>query len=393
MSETLAELRSAVTGLARRFDAHLLSQAEARRALHDATAIKNAAAVMESLAAARVAESCDYRREGFRSPAEQIAKETGTSLGAAIDALKMAERLEELPGLDAAARRGEVSPQQAASIADAASVAPEAEQRLVAEAKALPLRELQARCATTKAERVDREQLRARAHRNRCVRKWQDPDGTGHFRTSGPADVIEQMWARIEAEKEKVFAKARVDGRVEPSEAYAFDALQRLVCGEATSAGARVKVIARTDLGPLVTGEVVPGDVCDLAGVAVAPSVIRDLLASGSGFLAAVVTQGEALAGVAHCSRRPTATQDSALQWLYPTCAAEGCSQSVRLERDHRVDWAATKFTLLDFLDLLCPHHHGLKTTKGWGLVEGRGKRAFVPPDDLRHPQHAPPAA
>jgi hypothetical protein len=66
----------------------------------------------------------------------------------------------------------------------------------------------------------------------------------------------------------------------------------------------------------------------------------------------------------------------------------------VRLQRDHREDWAATKFTLLDFLDLLCPHHHSLKTRNNWGLVEGQGKRAFVPPDDPRHPRqaHGPPA-
>ena len=67
----------------------------------------------------------------------------------------------------------------------------------------------------------------------------------------------------------------------------------------------------------------------------------------------------------------------------------------MRLERDHREDWSKTKFTVLDFLDLLCHHHHALKTRSNWGLVEGRGKRAFVPPGDPRHPHHAhaPPAA
>ena len=35
------------------------------------------------------------------------------------------------------------------------------------------------------------------------------------------------------------------------------------------------------------------------------------------------------------------------------------------------------------------------KSLDGWALVEGRGKRAFVPPDDPRHPRHAnaPPRA
>jgi hypothetical protein len=77
------------------------------------------------------------------------------------------------------------------------------------------------------------------------------------------------------------------------------------------------------------------------------------------------------------------------------TCAAEGCDSVAFLENDHRDDWAKTHTTVFDLLDRLCPHHHDLKTTEHWALVEGRGKRAFVPPDDSRHPRnaHGPPAA
>jgi hypothetical protein len=41
------------------------------------------------------------------------------------------------------------------------------------------------------------------------------------------------------------------------------------------------------------------------------------------------------------------------------------------LETDHREDWARTHITVLGLLDRLCRHHHSLKTTKGWALVEG----------------------
>jgi hypothetical protein len=86
---------------------------------------------------------------------------------------------------------------------------------------------------------------------------------------------------------------------------------------------------------------------------------------------------------------------ETALQWLYPTCAVEGCGQVARLQKDHRDDWARTKVTFFLGLDLLCAHHHGLKTRANWGLVDGKGKRAFVAPDDPRHPNyaHAPPEA
>jgi len=43
---------------------------------------------------------------------------------------------------------------------------------------------------------------------------------------------------------------------------------------------------------------------------------------------------------------------------------------------------------MLELLDRLCRYHHRLKTTKGWALVEGSGKRDFVPPEDPRHPRY-----
>jgi hypothetical protein len=50
---------------------------------------------------------------------------------------------------------------------------------------------------------------------------------------------------------------------------------------------------------------------------------------------------------------------------------------------------------MLEWLDRMCDHHHDMKTRKGWMLVIGTGKRAFVAPEDPRHPNnaHAPPNA
>ena len=67
----------------------------------------------------------------------------------------------------------------------------------------------------------------------------------------------------------------------------------------------------------------------------------------------------------------------------------QGCGVVSRLEIDHRVDWATSHLTLFDLLDRMCDHHQWLKTIDGWALVPGRGKRAFVPPDDPRHPRNA----
>jgi len=43
---------------------------------------------------------------------------------------------------------------------------------------------------------------------------------------------------------------------------------------------------------------------------------------------------------------------------------------------------------VFDWLDGHCCHHHDKKTLEDWALVDGVGKRAFVPPDDPRHPKN-----
>ncbi|HVE45282.1 MAG TPA: hypothetical protein VNA57_00850 [Acidimicrobiales bacterium] len=126
-------------------------------------------------------------------------------------------------------------------------------------------------------------------------------------------------------------------------------------------------------------------------------SVVQAMIGSGDVFLGAVVTKGADVVNVAHVGRRPSSLQRTALEWLNPTCTVMGCNRAVRLEIDHREDWAEIKITLLSLLDGLCRHHHHLKTYKKWSLVEGKGKREMVPPDDWRHPKYragpAPPTS
>jgi len=196
--------------------------------------------------------------------------------------------------------------------------------------------------------------------------------------------------------RDRLFNAARTERRHEPLEAYAADALVEMVCGDGEGesaapprARARAKVIARVDLPALLRGYPTEGETAEIAGFGpVAVSALLDLIDTGDAFLAAVVTSGEAVVGVAHLGRRARAVQQTALEWLYPTCAVEGCTTTAWLEIDHRLDWAHSHITVFDLLDRLCSHHHDLKTLDGWALVEGRGKRAFVAPDDRRHPRH-----
>ncbi len=382
MCERLGQLREAMGRCAAVFDASLLSTEQAAGAVVEAAAIEKMAATLKGLAAARAASAGAWKGAGDRSAAHHLARATGTSVAQASEA-----------------KAGELSPQQAAAVSDAAGADPSAEARLLQKARTSSLGELREECLRTKAAaRPDAEARRRAIHAERFLRSYTDAEGAWNLRMRDNPEIGAEVMAAIEAIRDRLFRQARKEGRHEPSEAYAADALAELARAGGAGAGprsarSRAKVIVRVDLPTLLRGYVCEGEACELAGFGpVAASAVRDLIDTGDPFLAAVVTRGEQVVGVAHLGRRPTAHQQTALEWLYPTCAVEGCSSLSWLENDHRVDWAKSHTTVLDLLDRLCSHHHDLKSLEGWALVDGHGKRAFVPPEDPRHPRGSPAA-
>jgi Domain of unknown function (DUF222) len=392
---TLTELRRAMSEYATRFDPARVVACDASRIVNDAAAIEKMAATVKSLAAGRVAETEIWKRDGDRSAAHQLARTTGTSVVQAKETLVAARRLQDLPTAAAAARRGELSTQQVAVIADAASADPFAEARLLEQSRTASLGELRDECSRTKANICDLEERRRRIHERRHLRTWNDTEGAANLHLRDNPEVVAGIMATIEPIRDELFEAARKEGRREPLEAYAADALAELARSAGNTSGSRnarrrTNVLFRVDLTRLLRNYPVRDEVCEIAGYGpVAASAVRDLHDTEDPFLAAVVTKGEDVVGVAHLGRRPNAYQQSALEWLYPTCAVEGCNSLEFLENDHREDWATTHMTVFELLDRLCTHHHDLKTSEGWGLVNGRGKRSFVPPDNPRHPRNA----
>jgi hypothetical protein len=400
MCESLSGLREGLRRYAAVFDAAVLSGAQAGEVVEAATALERMAVALRAKAAARRAETGAWKGSGERSAAAELARCAGSTLTQAAEALATARRLQDLGVVDAAACAGELSAEQAAAVADAAAADPAAEARLVELARSSSLAELRAECARTKAVAApDLEARRRQIAARRSLRHWSDAEGVWNLHMRHNPEVGAQVMAVLEAVRDRLFRRARAEGRREHPDAYAADALVEVVCGKTETQvpkRGRAKVLARVDLGALLRGYPLGTETCEIAGFGpVAVSAIGDLLDTGDPFLAAVVTRGEAVVGVAHLGRRPRAVQHTALEWLYPTCAAEGCGATARLEVDHRVEWARSHLTVFDLLDRLCPHHHDRKTLDGWALVPGRGKRAFVPPDDPRHPRraHGPPTA
>ena len=395
MCQKLVELERAMAAFAAGFDAALISAAQAEGVMERAARIEHMAATVKGLAAARMCETELWSLGGDRSPAHMLARRTGQTVSGAAQQLEAAKKLRDHPKTDAAARKGTLSPQQAAAITDAAAADPKAEDDLLGLASRASLGELRDEAARRKAAAEDLEAKHQRIHAERHVRSWTGPDGAWKLTAQGPPEAGARFMARLQPIADEIFNTARREDRHEPTEAYAFDALMKLAEEGEDAPRARsgsTKVLVRVDFETLFRGHPTAGEVCEIAGYGPVPvSVVTDLLAQPDTFLAAVITKGQKVCGVAHLGRRPTAAQVSGLQWLYPTCAVEGCSAMAR-QWDHREDWSKTHRTPFDGIDGYCCHDHDKKTYEGWALVDGVGKRAFVPPDDPRHPKNKPKA-
>jgi hypothetical protein len=287
-------------------------------------------------------------------------------------------------------------------IADAANANPGAERRLLEGATTQSLTELRNECAKAKAAVVDLDERRRAIHGRRQLRTYVDTDGAWNLRMRDNLEVGAQIMAALEPIRDELFRTARAEGRREPGEAYGADALAELARRAAAGGAvgnakrhANAKILVRVDLDAQVRGHALDGELCELVGYGPVPvSVINEMIDSGNPFLVAIATKGTDVVGVAHLGRRFTAAQVSAMEFRDPTCAAAGCNQVARLQLDHRDDWAKTKQTRFESSDRLCSHDHDKKTRLGWALVDGSGKRPFVPPDDPRHPRNtgrAPP--
>ena len=243
-----------------------------------------------------------------------------------------------------------------------------------------------------------------RIHAKRSLRNWTDAEGAGNLHARGPVDQIAKILSALEPDIDQQFTTARRDAKHEPREAYAFDALiNRFTRDPAvpdtntdakterkrTRTNPRFLTLLHLDVEALHRGEVEGEERCEIPGVGPIPiRVARGLL--GESILKLVITRGQDVHTTVHLGRGPNAAQKIALLWLQPRCSNEACPGTFT-EIDHQIEYRKTKHTTLSELDPLCTHCHDEKTINDWALVEGKGRRAFVPPDDPRHPNNKPP--
>ena len=348
----------------------------------------------KTLLARRVDDAGAWKAAGYKTAAEAMAATSGTSITAAKQVIETSRRVAELPATADALRSGALSAQKAEAIAAAAIVVPEREAELLANSGAT-LREVREECLKAKVV-ADGDAMYRRIHEDRRLHDYGDGEGAWNLVARGTPDAGAEVRRTLDEIGDELFKEARRNGTRELREAYAFDALvemARRARGEKrdgeTKPSAKYLGLIRADLEALQRGQVAGDEVCEITGVGPIPvSRAKELL--GESVLRLVITKGIDVLNVTNLHRRANAAQRAALLWESPHCRVEGCSR-MRLEIDHRTGWAITKTTRLDDLDNLCDHHHDLKTTEGWSLVEGTGRRDLVPPDDERHPRYRPP--
>ena len=363
--------------------------------------------------AGRVADSQTWKHRGDRSAAHWLAGQAGTSVADAVKVLDTAHKLKDLPATADAVRDGRLSKAQAHAVADAASVAPDAEQDLIGLAARESVKALRDEAARRKQAHLDDDARYAAIRASRYVRFGTDPDGAATMGVRTTPDAMAEIKAAIAHHQTRIFDIARKAGMRDPFEAYAADALvemARAAMGQRDGAPKRVatKVIVRVDQSALERGHVEPGEVCDIPGTGPVPvTQVRDMLADGGAFCAVIASNSQghvttvahvghkAITGPAglvdmlaergrdvtgaHHSRAPDVHQRTALDWTDTTCAVEGCDLP-RQEIDHRIDWAHEHRTQLDELDGLCRHHHTLKTRANYQLAPGTGRRPMLAP-------------
>lgn len=343
----------------------------------------------KALASARVAETGEWRKNGDRTPAQFIAKATGDSVGTTITLIETARRMEELPQAEAAFRSGRLTPQAAAEVASAASVAPQKQNDLLTVAEAQGIEKLRQVARQVKAQHdKDQAERAERLHRSRYLRTWSEGDGAFRLDARLAPEAGAEVKAVLDTFREDEFRSAQRQKRTEPYQALAADALVSIARaaregGGGNSIAPKAVMNLVADAAALSRGYLEPGETCEARGVGPIP-VTAALSFLPDSLIRVIAKNGNKIEEVVNAGRYIPARLATAVRNAYPECAVNGCHETRGLEIDHVKPVGQRGETKLDNLVRLCSHHHRLKTYKKWTLKpEGHGW-VLLPPKKSR---------
>jgi hypothetical protein len=340
--------------------------------------------------ARRVEETGAFSTTGHRSAAEWLGERAGETPSSARSRLTTAALSADVPALDAAFTRGDVSADQARVIAQAVAADPTAVSDLLATAADQAMGSLRDAALAVRHRALSAASAaarRAHVHRRRYLRWATEPSGG----IRGSFLVDEAAWGRcldaIETLAERRFAAGRDAGVFESRDAYRIDALvARCTRGGAQPgpAGPGAMVQLRVDVESLHRGHTEGDEVCEIVGIGPVPVVharsllgdcVFDVLVRDKVDVCKLTGTGRS---IPERLRRAVLRRDQHCRW-------GSCREAHGLQIHHwRLDAALGEIASLDTLVTLCQAHHDFCTYGGWRIepVPGTGGYRTVPPDD-----------
>jgi len=373
----LQGMTKTLDGFLASLDPALVHASDAARLLEATAAVEQRACSLKTLLAKRAADSQEWAQRGHRSPEDWLAQTTGTSYGQAAGILNASEKLDKLPKLEGALRKGELSGPKLNELAAAAT--PDNEQRLLDASKRENFKQLKRTCAREKASSrsTERDEARhARIHAERYYKSFTDADGAYCYAGHTTAAIGARIDAALDAETDAVFKAAYAKGHKESLSAYRADALVNLICG----GGARVDttVVIRVDESRL-RGE---GGMCEATGTGSVPvSEVIGAIVAGA-FVKVIAHNGTDVTRVTHHGRHIPAELSTAIfERDDYACVRPGCGATAVLEVHHyRLDHAKGGPVAYWNLCTVCRHCHHLLTHGGHRLEGGPGNWSWIPP-------------
>lgn len=273
--------------------------------------------------------------------ATEVAETTGTSLGRAKDVVRTGKVLGESEDLSLALQQGDISLDQAATIASAEESAPGAAAELIDVAKKESFHVLRDKARKNKLEAEQHRGLAARQRSARRARSHSDELGMVHVHLAWEPHIGTPIVNRAEAEAARLHKKAKKEGKTEPFERHLADAYAAMLSGSSVKPRSK-----RPELVVLVSHEVTQrgwkdikkGEMCKIPGVGpISPEIARDI--AKDAFLNGVLYDGTDLRHFKRWTRNTPVEVRTALELGEPPSfdgvRCVDCGNSFGIQNDH----------------------------------------------------------
>ncbi|WP_421121540.1 HNH endonuclease signature motif containing protein [Aquihabitans daechungensis] len=232
-----SDLRTRAVHAASVVDPDVMTGAQAAAAVEDLATASNAVNATLMFVALRVARTDAWRGGGHKSAADWLSAVAGVSVFEANRLLGTARKADDLDKTKQAMKDGDLSPDQADTVTDAATADPGAEDDLLGCAATDTNANLREQAAKRKAAATDSAARERRIRRNRSLRTGTDAEGAFWGRLYGPGMDAARFEALIRPFEELIFRHHRAAGRRDTYENRRYDAFFLMLACYARLAG------------------------------------------------------------------------------------------------------------------------------------------------------------